>query len=99
MPLARVRPLSSRKVLPVVLRLEPMVPVSKYPVPIRLSAVPSLLTRVPPMMVPLARELNPPVLNTPLLPMSRILPVLSSVPVSVTMLPAPRMNVPRPAVV
>ncbi len=98
MPGASVRPLSSRKVLPVVVRLLPMVPVSKKPVPKRFSAVPSLLTRVPPMMVPLVIELSPPLLKMPALPMSSVLPVLMSVPVRLTMLPAPRIKVPSVAV-
>ena len=57
--------------------------------------VPSLLTSVPFLMVPL-RLLRPPVPNSPALPMSSVLPVLSRVPVRFTVLPAVRLKCVEP---
>ena len=48
---------------------------------------------VPPVMVPLTL-LSPPVLKTPPLSISSVLPVLVRVPLRFTTLPAPRTKVP-----
>ena len=58
----------------------------------------SVVSTVPPTILPLLMALRPPVLNTPALLMSSVLPVLFKVPVRLTMLPAPRMKVPSVAV-
>ena len=67
------------------------------PLPLVFSIVPSLLTNVPLIIVPL-RLFSPPELNNPALPMSNVLPVLVNVPVRFTEPPA-LLKVPNPAVV
>ena len=100
MPLASVMPLLACT-LAASVRFEPMITVS------RLASVPpsvlsgSVVTMVPPMMVPLlmadrpapVAALRPPLPNTPSPLMSRIWPVLLSVPVRLTSPPV-RVKVP-----
>ena len=71
-------------------RLLPMVMPSTSLVPLVFRTVPSLLTSVPPVMLPM-KLVSPPVPNNPALPMSKVLPVLVSAPVRLTVLPAVRL--------
>ena len=94
-PLPKVRPWRIQR-SPRSLRLLPMVTPSSVAL-LLTRAVPSLLSTVPPVMVPL-RPVRPPVPNGPALPMFSVLPPLFSVPLRFTVLPAVRVKLGMPAV-